>query len=200
VTEGRRIGVLGGSFDPPHVGHLILAQEAWWQLGLDELRLVPCRDPPHKPGPHFDAELRARLVAQAVEGHPALTLSRAEVDRPGPSYTVETLEALAADEPGARLWFVMGGDQLLGFSSWRAPARIVELARLAVAVRNGASEALEAVAQEAAPGRVDWVEMPKVAISSSMIRARLAAGQPVRYLVPAGLEEELRGVGGNTGS
>src|SRR5262245_8798314 len=117
---GRRVGVLGGTFDPPHVGHLILAQECWWQLGLHEVRLVPAAIPPHKPGgTRFAAEDRVRMVARAVEGHPGLTVSRAELERPGPSFTVDTLERFAGDDPEAELWLVIGADQLVGLPRWR---------------------------------------------------------------------------------
>jgi nicotinate-nucleotide adenylyltransferase len=190
----RRIGVLGGTFDPPHVGHLILAQECWHQLRLDELRLVPAAVPPHKPGgTRWDAAARARMVARAVEGHPGLTLSRAELDRDGASFTVDTLEGFAAAEPDAELWLVIGADQLLDLHRWRRPERIAELARLAVAERAGGdAEQLRRVADEVAPGRVDWVRMPRIDISSSWLRERIDAGAPLRYLVPPGVEDLLR--------
>jgi nicotinate-nucleotide adenylyltransferase len=186
--------VLGGTFDPPHLGHLLLAHEAWWQLGLDEVRLVPGRQPPHKPAPRLDGERRAALVAAAVADHPALSLSRSELDRPGPSYTADTLEQMAAAEPAAERWFILGGDQLMGFSTWHRPERILELARLAITVRHPADrERLEAHAARVAPGRVDWIHMPEIGVSSSLVRARIAAGEPVRYLVPSAVEAMLRG-------
>lgn len=189
----RRIGVLGGSFDPPHIGHLALAEECWWRLGLDEVRLVPvARSPLKDATPSFGVEARVRMVARAVEGHAALTLSRVEVDRPAPSFTVDTLEAFAAAEPQAELWLVIGGDQLLDLARWRDPARIVRLARLAVARRGGDPDALRAAADAIAPGRVDWIDMPPIGVSSTMVRERLAAGAPVRYLLPPGVEEIAR--------
>jgi nicotinate-nucleotide adenylyltransferase len=185
--------VLGGTFDPPHLGHLTLAREAWRQLALDEVRLVPARRAPHKPAPRLDAELRARLVAAAVADQPGLALSRLELDRPEPSFTVDTLEALAAAEPGAELWFLLGADQLVGFARWREPQRILDLARLAVAARAGRRRPeLADVASRVAPDRVDWVEMPEVDISSSLVRDRLARGQSLRELVPAAVEALLR--------
>lgn len=192
-VRSRRIGVLGGSFDPPHIGHLALAEECWWRLSLDEVRLVPVvRSPLKDATPSFGAEARVRMVARAVEGHPALTLSRAEVDRPPPSFTVDTLEAFAAAEPEAELWLVIGGDQLLDLARWRDPARIVHLARLAVARRGGDPDALRAAADAIAPGRVDWIDMPPIGVSSTMVRERLATGAPVRYLLPPGVEEIAR--------
>jgi nicotinate-nucleotide adenylyltransferase len=194
VTRRRRIGVLGGTFDPPHIGHLVLAQECWWQLGLDELRLVPAAQSPLKDSaPRFSGDQRARMVARAVEGHAALTLSRVELERDAPSYTVHTLEAFAAAEPDSELWLVLGGDQLLDLHRWRDPARIVSLARLAVATRPGDDrDALEVSAREIAPGRVDWVDMPQIGVSATMVRERLDAGRPVRYLLPAGVEDVIR--------
>jgi nicotinate-nucleotide adenylyltransferase len=191
------VGVLGGTFDPPHIGHLVAAQEAWWQLRLHEVRLVPAGDPPHKPaGTRFPADLRVRLVARAIEGHPAFTLSRAELEREGPSYTVDTLAAVAAAEPDVALWFILGGDQLMALPTWHDPGRLLRLARLAVVRRPGQDPRdLADVAATVAPGRVDWVDMPEVGVSSSMLRERLAAGRPVRYLVPPGVAELLAAEG-----
>jgi len=193
----RRIGVLGGSFDPPHVGHVILAQECWWQLALDEVRLVPAARSPLKQGEaRFAGDVRSRMVARAVAGHPALTVSRIELEREPPSYTVDTLEVFAQAEPESDLWLILGGDQLMDLGRWRLPDRIVSLARLAVAARPGDDRALlESAAASVAPGRVDWVEMPGIGVSSTMIRERLDAGRPVRYLVPDGVEELAREAG-----
>lgn len=182
-------------FDPPHIGHLIVASEAAWQLGLDEVRLVVCARPPHREGGWLAAEQRLRLVQAAVAGDPPLTASRAEIDRPGPSYTVDTLEGFAADEPDASLSLIIGADQLLGFSSWRMPGRIVELASLAIVDRAGADpDALERAAA-VAPSGVRWIEMPEVAVSSTLIRERLRLGRPIRHLVPRPVEEMLAAEG-----
>lgn len=192
-ADGRRVGVVGGTFDPPHIGHLIVASEARWRLGLDEVRLVPAREPPHKPDRlPAPPEARARWLERAIGGREGLSVSRAEIDRPGPSYTADTLERMAADEPGARLWFVLGSDQLEGFAGWRDPDRILRLARLAVVPRAGSDpEAVRALADRVAPGRADWLDVPAVAVSSTMIRARIAAGHPIAFLVPRGVEEAL---------
>lgn len=122
-----------------------------------------------------------------------MALSRVELDRAPPSFTVDTLTELTENEPDASFWFVMGADQLLGLPTWRSPERIVELARLAVVPRGSAErEELEAAADAVAPGRVDWVEMPEIGISSSLIRRRMADGRPITHLVPASVEHELR--------
>jgi nicotinate-nucleotide adenylyltransferase len=179
-------------FDPPHIGHLIVASEAAWQLGLDEVRLVVCARPPHRAGGWLPAERRLRLVEVAVAGDPPLVASRAEIDRPGPSYTVDTLGAFLAAEPDVAFTLVIGADQLLGFADWHRPERIVELASLAVVARDGTDRrAAEAAAAAAAPGGVRWVEMPEIAVSSSLIRERLRLGRPVRHLVPREVEELL---------
>ena len=171
-----------------------MATEALWQLGLDRVVLVPAGVPPHKPdGPHLPAALRARLVEAAVAGEPGLAMSSIELERPGPSFTADTLEALAAAEPGARLWFLLGADQLARLRSWRDPERIVRAARLAIAPRAGTDRPqAERLAAELAPGRADWLRIPLIGVSSSMIRARMAAGEPVRRLVPPAVEDLLR--------
>lgn len=179
-------------FDPPHIGHLIVASEAAWQLGLDEVRLVVCARPPHRAGCWLPAEQRLRLVEAAVAGDAPLVASRAEIDRPGPSFTVDTLEGFAADEPDVSFSLIIGADQLLGFAGWRLPGRIMELASLAVVARGGAeAEALEAAEAAAGSARVRWIEMPEVAVSSTLIRDRLRLGRPIRHLVPRPVEELL---------
>jgi nicotinate-nucleotide adenylyltransferase len=187
----RRIGVLGGTFDPPHIGHLIVASEALWQLDLDVVRLVPARTPPHKPaGAQTEPERRGAWLDAAIEGTPGLEVSRIELDREGPSYTADTLEAMAAAEPGAEIWFILGADQLAGLPGWRGPARILAAARLAVVPRAGHDA--RALAEEIAPGRADLLSVPEIGVSSSMIRERVAAGLPVRFLVPPEVEKSLR--------
>lgn len=179
-------------FDPPHIGHLIVASESAWQLGLDEVRLVVCARPPHRAEGRLPAEVRLRLVEAAVVDDSPLVASRAELDRPGPSFTVDTLEGFAAIEPGTTFHLIMGADQVLGLSRWRMPDRIVQLASLAVVGRGGADRAaLEAAAAAVAPAGLRWVEMPEVGVSSTMIRERLKLGRPIRHLVPRAVEELL---------
>lgn len=180
----QRVGVLGGSFDPPHLGHVIVACEAAWQLGLDEVRLVPCGQPPHKPeGAGLPADLRLRLVEAAVAEHGGLQPWRIEIDRPGPSYTADTMEALAEQAPGATLWFILGADQLLGLAGWHQPERIVAVARLAAVARDGDEPAVPSI-ELTADARVDVVRVPRVDISSTDLRRRMAAGHPIGHLVP----------------
>jgi nicotinate-nucleotide adenylyltransferase len=181
------IGVLGSAFNPPHLGHLALAQEALWQLGLDEVVLVPTGEAPHK-RIHDDPgrELRLAMTRLAAADDPRFVASTLEVEREGPSYTYETLELLAAEKGETDLVFVMGADAAVGLESWREPGRVVELARLAVARRSGISDADVASVMRGlgAEGRATMLEMPQFGVSSSAVRERAAGGRPLRYLVP----------------
>jgi nicotinate-nucleotide adenylyltransferase len=172
-------------FDPPHIGHRIVANEAAWQLGLDELRVVVCARPPHRPDAWLPAEFRLQLAGVALRDDPAIVTSRVEIDRPGPSYTVDTLQAFADEEPDAELILIIGADQLQSFGLWYRPERIAELATLAIVARNGVDRAaLVATARAVTERPVAWVDIPEIGISSTMIRERLRAGQPFRHLVP----------------
>jgi nicotinate-nucleotide adenylyltransferase len=184
--------VFGAAFNPPHLGHLVLAQEAHAQLGLDRVLLVPTGVAPHKriesdPG----ADVRLEMTRLAVEGDDRFEVSALEVEREGPSFTHETLQELAEPDEERELVFVMGADAALGFGEWREPERIVELARLAVAPRRGAErdKVEEALGAAGAADRVSFVEMPEIGVSSSMVRERSAAGSPVRFLVPDRIAE-----------
>jgi len=181
------IGVLGSAFNPPHLGHLALAQETLWQLGLDEVVLVPTGEAPHK-RIHDDPgrELRLAMTRLAAADDTRFSVSTLEVEREGPSYTYETLELLAGERGEPDLVFVMGADAAVGFEGWRKPERVVELARLAVARRSGVSDADVASTMRGlgAEGRVTMLEMPQFGVSSSAVRERAAAGRPLRYLVP----------------
>lgn len=185
--SGGGVGVLGSAFNPPHLGHLALAQEALWQLGLDEVILVPTGQAPHKriaddPG----RELRLTMTRLAATDDGRFTVSPLEVEREGPSYTYETLELLAEQRGDTELVFVMGADAAVGLESWREPERVVELARLAVARRAGVSDAEVAATMRSlgAAERCTMLEMPQFGVSSSAVRERAAAGRPLRYLVP----------------
>ncbi len=181
------IGVLGSAFNPPHLGHLALAQEALWQLGLDEVVLVPTGEAPHKriaedPG----REQRLAMTRLAAADDARFSVSTLEVERQGPSYTYETLELLAREKGDTELVFVMGADAAVGLESWRDPERVVELARIAVARRSGVADAEVAAVMRSlgAAGRATMLEMPQFGVSSSAVRDRAAAGRPLRYLVP----------------
>ena len=189
MADGRNggIGVLGSAFNPPHLGHLALAQVALWQLGLDEVILVPTGTAPHKriaddPG----REERMAMTRLAAADDSRFSVSALEVEREGPSYTYETLGLLAEERPETELVFVMGADAAVGLESWREPERVVELARLAVARRAGVSDAEVAAVMRSlgAAGRATMLEMPQFGVSSSAVRERASQGRPLRYLVP----------------
>jgi len=187
----RAVGVLGGAFNPPHVGHLLLAQEAVGALGLDELILVPTGVAPHKriepePGP----EVRLELSRAAVAEVPGFTVSDVEVGREGPSFAYRTLELLADELPGSELTFVMGADVASGLERWKRPGRVLELARVAVAARPGFDLAVidETLGRLGGAGATPRIEMPPVGISSTLVRERVAAGLPIRWMVPEPVE------------
>jgi nicotinate-nucleotide adenylyltransferase len=182
-----RVGILGGTFNPPHLGHLVCAQEAYLQLSLDQVMLIPARIPPHKavedePGP----EHRLALCRGAVNGDERFAVSDIEMRRGGPSFTVDTLEKLHSQTPDNELFLIVGGDVAAGLPSWHKPERVLSLARLAVAKRRGTSRAAVDAALQGLPGgeRSTFFQMPRIGVSSTMIRRRVRAGEPIRYLVP----------------
>lgn len=171
-----RVGLLGGSFDPVHHGHLLAARALRESLGLDEIRLVPAGEQPFKAGRHAASPRnRAAMVALGVAGEAGLACETAEVDRPGPSYTVDTLRALAEGSPATEWYLCVGGDAAAELPTWREAARIPELATIVVFRRPGA-------VTPAGPYRL--AEVPQVDISATDIRSRVAAGRSIRYLVP----------------
>jgi nicotinate-nucleotide adenylyltransferase len=190
----ERVGVLGGTFDPIHNGHLALAQAAREQLGLDLVVYVPAGVPWRKAGREITAAAhRLEMVRLATANEPASDVSEVEIERDGPSYTADTLEALANKSPGAELYFIIGEDALEDLPNWREPQRILRLARLAVARRPG--RAVPDDRWRAIPsisGRLVWLEMEPVAISASEIRRLIGLGKPVSGMLPADVEAYIR--------
>lgn len=183
------IGLFGGSFDPIHHGHLIAAQAVREALNLAELRFVPAREQPFKLGRHAaPPELRARLVALAIAGEPRFTLERIELDRPGPSYTVETLRALAAREPDQRFALIVGADAAQDLPQWHEAEALATLATLVIYARPGS-----AIPRLPWPARA--VTVPGLDISSTEIRHRVAAGRSIRYWVPDLVAEAITAAG-----
>jgi nicotinate-nucleotide adenylyltransferase len=182
-----RLGILGGTFNPPHLGHLVMAQEAVDQLELDRVVLMPVSSPPHKEA-HDDIGPGARveLCRFAVAGDDRLAVSTLEVNRGGASYTVDTLRVLNDVEPEHELIFIVGGDMAHSLPAWREPEAILRLAHLAVAEREGVRrEDISRRLEPLHPGdRIVFFDMPRIDISSSAIRRRVAEGRPIRYLVP----------------
>ena len=189
------VGILGGTFNPPHIGHLVCAQEARSQLQLDRVVLMPVHTPPHKaalddPGP----EARLALCQAAIAGDEELEISALEIERGGSSYTVDTLRALHGSREGDDLTFIVGGDMASSLPSWREPEAVLELARVAVAEREEhrrqeIAERLDGLG--GADERIVFFTMPRLDISSSDIRRRIAEGRPIRWLVPAEVCDEI---------
>jgi nicotinate-nucleotide adenylyltransferase len=184
------IGIFGGTFDPPHLGHLILASEAHARLALDRLLWVLTPDPPHKQGQSFaPLEHRLAMVKLAITDNPQFELSDVELARPGPHYAVDTVNLLTGQNPGARLVYLMGGDSLCDLPTWHRPADFVAACHsIGVMRRPGALVDLPAL-EDVLPGltsKIRFVDAPLLDIAAHDIRARIANGQPFRYfLLPA---------------
>ena len=183
-----RLGVFGGVFNPPHIGHMVCAQEALVQLELDVVVFVPVGEAPHReidddPG----AEARLRMSELATAGDDRFELSQIELERPGPSYTADTLRELARRRPQDDLFLILGGDEAASLASaWREPEQVLALATVAAAERDGRrrEEIAETVAALEGGDRLAFFEMPRIDVSATLVRRRAAAGLPIRYLVP----------------
>ena len=191
------IGIFGGTFDPPHLGHLAAAQEALDVAGLDRVLFVPSQQNPLKQdGASSSVEHRLAMTALAVADDPRFELSRADIDRPGPSYTVDLLQGLKqALGPGQELAFIAGMDVLYELHRWRDPLRLLDLARLLVIQRPGQETLLPEEVDRRIPGasrRITVILTPGVAISATELRERVAAGRPIRYLVPDAVADYIR--------
>ena len=182
-----RLGVFGGTFDPPHAGHLVVAQDAWSALALDRVLFVLAASPPHKQGQaRTPAALRLELLRAALADDERFEASDLELRRAGPSFTVDTLRQLHAEQPAAELFLLIGADQAREFLSWRSPAEIATLATVVALSRDGD--------QSAPPldGRVHALPVTRLDISATDVRRRVAEGRPIRYLVPAAVEAIIR--------
>jgi nicotinate-nucleotide adenylyltransferase len=198
IVTGR-IGILGGTFDPIHHGHLAIADVARESLGFERVVLVPAARPPHKPaGAVAPAGDRLAMVELAVAGLDGFDVSRIEIDRGGPSYAVETVEAMAAEAIAAGhdpdLWFILSEDAVRGLPEWRTPERLLARCRLAVLPRDGVNPPDAAWFADRFPGlddRIVRLDAPRVGISASDIRARRTAGRSIRFLVPEAVERYI---------
>jgi nicotinate-nucleotide adenylyltransferase len=199
----RRIGVLGGTFDPVHYGHLVIAEEVYTTLDLDEMVFVPTGQPPHKTDEVITpAEHRLAMLELAIASNPHFTISRVDVDRPGPSYTVDTLRLLHEQwGEETAIYFVIGGDSLEYFLTWRDAAGILEQLTHLVAVRRpGYTESEEYYDRLEArlPGikqRLLVVEAPQFEISATGLRLRVAEGRPIKYQTPESVEQYIKDFG-----
>ncbi len=184
----RRLGIFGGTFDPPHNGHFIVAGEAYETLGLERVLLVPTGSPAHRPSePGASREQRLRMVRAGAADDPRFVVDDLELQREGPTYTIDTLRELRRREPDAELVLLLGIDQFRKFSTWRDPEGIAELATLAVLSREG--EAAEP------GGAYDMVNVPvtRIDISGTLVRRRVAEGRSIRFYVPGRVGEIIAG-------
>ncbi|MEK6755734.1 MAG: nicotinate-nucleotide adenylyltransferase [Bacteroidota bacterium] len=177
----KRIGIFGGSFDPPHVGHLIIAEVARQQLHLDKVVFVPAYVPPHKKGNHAStASDRLRMTKLAVRTNPHFSVSNLEMSRKGISYTVDTIWSFKRRYPSSELFLIIGADSLQQFWTWRSPREILSLASLAVYSRRGYRRPSRSKIHEA----IDHISGPLLEISSTEVRNRIQKGGSIQYLVP----------------
>lgn len=191
----KRIGIMGGTFDPIHVGHLILGESAYSQFALESVLFMPSGNPPHKQNRAGRATLpqRIQMVRMAIADNPHFTLSLAEAYEDGYSYTRETLERLHMENPDTEYYFIMGADSLFSFESWKDPGRIAQLATLVVAVRDHVAESfLDEAAQNLSiryGAQIVKLSTPNIDISSQMLRGWVQKGRSLKYYLP---EEVIR--------
>ncbi len=185
-----RLGILGGSFNPPHLGHLLIASDVCAYLGLEKVLFVPAARPPHKTiDDDTSAEMRLEMTRLAVAGDPRFEVSAVEIEQ-GLVYTLDTVAAVRQTFGGHRLSFIMGSDSLLQFRTWHQPEAILALCRLAVALRPGDDEReVEEVARGLGRGRAVVLKTAMIDVSSHDIRNRVRRGDPITYLVPPAVEE-----------
>lgn len=192
-TGAERIGILGGTFDPPHIGHLWLATVAADELGLSRVLLVPAANPPHKRARSIShAADRVLMTRLAIANDPRLDVSLVELEREGPSYTVDTLVELGRRQPDASLVLVMAADSLRQIDTWREPDRLLELASWAVGPRTGTRMPSRASLTRRfgkAAARIHLLGRPALDVTATDIRRRVAAGRAIRYLVPRAVED-----------
>jgi nicotinate-nucleotide adenylyltransferase len=187
--RARRVGVMGGSFNPIHTGHLVTADEARYTFDLDEVIFVPAGHPWQKEDTTVaPAEHRYNMCIIATSPDPMFQVSRVEIERPGPTYTLDTLRALKAERPVDELYFITGADAILQILTWKDPEAILREARFIAATRPGYDlDRLEKELPQGLEDRVTVMEIPALAISSTDVRLRAREGRPIRYLVPAGV-------------
>ena len=194
--EIMRWGIYGGTFDPVHLGHLIVAEACREACGLDRVLWIPNHRSPHKQQAALTpGSQRVEMISLAIAGHPAFQVDRREIIRSGLSYTVETLRELHLEHPDDEFRLILGADSLRDFAHWREPREIIQLANLIVVNRGGevpqTPEGLTAAIGEEACSRILFVSIPGIEISSSVIRQRIATGQSIRYLVPRAVEQYI---------
>ena len=182
----RRVGLVGGMFDPPHIVHLVLAEFALDELQLDAVWFLPAAVPPHKSGTRVSIHHRLAMLELAIADRPEFSISRIDIDRPGPHYTVETMRLLCDQYPATEFYFIMGADSLRDLPRWSRPAELLTLCYLVVMDRPGIPVSPD-MHEAILPGlkdRIVMIESPMLNFSSTEVTARLRAGKSVRYIVP----------------
>jgi len=193
-----RIGIFGGTFDPVHMGHLILAEQCRTQAALDQVWFMPSAHPPHKAGQAVTRfEQRCEMIELAIAGHPAFRVERVEKELPPPSYTSETLAELHRRQPGDEFYLLMGSDGLPDLPGWHEPRRVLELAGLVVVPRPGVmlwtpDRLATALGIDVAAVRLRFVACPMIEIASRELRRAIVDGMSIRYMVPRAVEEYIR--------
>jgi nicotinate-nucleotide adenylyltransferase len=192
-----RLGIFGGSFDPIHLGHLILAELCREACRLDRVWLVVAGEPPHKPRKRTAVEHRLEMTRLAVAGHSAFEVSELEAHRPGPHYSVDTLQTVRDQRPQDELFFLIGADSLADLPTWREPQRVLQLATLVVANRPGTEPSTLPSSFTPPPDApaIQTVTIPPIGISSSELRRRVAEGASIRYQVPRAVEVYIEAQG-----
>jgi nicotinate-nucleotide adenylyltransferase len=188
-----RLGLCGGTFDPVHYGHLLLAEQCREQCRLDEVRFIPSGNPPHKESADITpGQLRAEMLELAIAGHPQFTVDSRELNRDGITYTVDTLSELAAEEPERELFFLIGADSLHDLPTWREPQRIAKLATIVAVNRSDrplpSLDEIRGTLGEAVASRIEIVTMPGIDLSATDIRRRVQSDQSIRFMTPRAVE------------
>jgi nicotinate-nucleotide adenylyltransferase len=186
------VGILGGTFDPPHIGHLVIGDQALTELGLDEIWFTPVGQPPHKRAAQVsEAAHRVAMTRLAIATHPRFRVCERDVERPGPHYSLTLMQLLRAEHPRHTWTFIIGEDSLADLPDWHKPAELLALTRLAIARRPDSTPDLAAI-RAVVPGidaQLNWIDAPLMDLSSTELRDRLRAGRSVRYLVPRAVAE-----------
>ncbi len=193
--SAERWGVLGGVFDPIHYAHLVIAEQAREALTLSRILFVPAGSPSHRAAPHAGAEQRFEMVRRATADNGSFEVSRIEIDRSGPSYSVDTAQRLVGERPGVEFVFILSAESVSFLPDWRDPERLLDLAQVAIVPRLGYADIPLEWLQARFPGREDrfsFVPTSHLGHSSSDVRARLQAGRSIRYLVPPAVDSYIR--------
>ncbi len=195
LSKSRRVAVLGGTFNPVHQGHLIIAEQALWQFQLDQVLWMPAGDPPHKPSTAGATPAdRLAMVKLAIADHDRFACSEMEIHRPGRSYTIETLRSLIQQHPDTQWYWIIGVDALRDLPHWYQAQELAQICHWIVAPRIDAGDTLEVLREvtQKLPLRAEVLQAPSLTLSSTYLRQQIQKGGSIRYLVPAAVEQYIR--------